>query len=75
MNWNLVGVKFLSPSLPESGTELKLADKVVGHVTSSAYLFRLSAPLALAYIRRVHSAAGTELTSTLGPAEVVGLPV
>lgn len=75
VNWNLVGVKFTSSTLPESGTELKLADKVVGHVTSSAYSFRLSAPLALAYIRRLHSAAGTELTSTLGRAEVVELPV
>ena len=75
VNKKLVGLKFAGDGVPEIGTPLLAGDKQVGSVTSSAWSPRLSAPLALAYIRTPHARAGSQLASPLGPAEVVALPL
>jgi len=75
VNKLLVGVKFVGPAVPEAGAELKAADKPVGKVTSAVFSPRLDAPLALAYVRTQHSEPGARLSSEVGEAEVVALPV
>jgi len=75
VNRLLVGLKFSADQLPASGTTLLAADQPVGHTTSSAWSPRLSAALALAYVRRNHAKKGESLTSAFGTAEVVSLPL
>jgi len=75
VNRLLVGLKFDRPQVPASGTAILVGDQTVGHVTSAAWSPRLSAPLALAYIRRNHAKPGSLLSSAAGPASVVPLPV
>ena len=76
VNKKLAGVRFDAKQIPEATTTLLAADESeVGRVTSAAWSPRLDAPLALAYVRRGHGNPGTRLSSPLGPAEVVELPV
>jgi folate-binding protein YgfZ len=75
VNQTLCGLRFSGPGVPPPGTELSAADKVVAHVTSSAFSPRLNAPLALAYVRRGHAIPGAKLTSSRGEATVVELPL
>jgi tRNA-modifying protein YgfZ len=77
VNKMLCGVRFLAPDqkIPSAGLELLSGDAVVGAVMSACFSPRLSAPLALAYLRRGSTAPGTKLTSACGEAEVVTLPV
>jgi folate-binding protein YgfZ len=75
VNQQLAGVRFAGEALPEIGADLTDAGKTVGHVTSAAFSPKLDAPLALAMVRREHSAAGTHLHSPIGVCEVVALPV
>lgn len=75
VNRTLVGLRFGTPLPPPAGTELTAEGAVVGAVTSSAVSPRLGTALALGYVRRGHNAPGAKLESSLGPAEVVGLPV
>lgn len=75
VNKLLVGVRFAAGDVPPPGGELNVDAAVVGTVTSSTFSPRLECPLALAYVRRGHTAHGTKLTSPLGPAEVVALPL
>ena len=77
VNRFLVGVRFpVAPdAIPPAGIELRSGDKVVGHVASVAWSPKLNQPLALARVRRAHSAAGAKLESAHGPAEVVSLPL
>ncbi len=75
VNRLLVGLKFSGEEPPSSGLELLAGDQQAGHVTSAAWSPHLSAPLALGYVRRVHSKPGTQLSSAMGPAEVVQLPL
>jgi len=75
VNKTLVGVRFSGSDVPQSGTDLLVADQVVGHVTSAAYSPHLAAPLALAYLRRGSNSLGTRLSSAVGEGEVVALPV
>jgi tRNA-modifying protein YgfZ len=75
VNRLLVGVRFEGPSLPAAGEVLRNGDKEVGRVTAAAWSPRLAAPLALAYVRSVHSQPGTRLDSAAGSAEIVRLPV
>ena len=75
VNKTLVGVKFSADEIPAAGLELIAGEKVIGTVTSAAYSPRLAAPLALAYVRRGHNAAGQTLHSSQGEAEVVALPI
>ena len=75
VNRTLCGVRFAGTQVPPAGEELRSGGQVVGEVTSAAWSPRLSAPLALAYLRRGASAPSMKLESRLGEAEVVPLPV
>jgi folate-binding protein YgfZ len=75
VNKTLCGVAFNGEALPTAGLELFAADKVVGQITSACWSPKLGRPLALAYVRRGQQTPGTKLTSSLGEAEVVALPV
>lgn len=67
----LVSLRFADSAVPKPGTELSVGETVVGQVTSSTYSPRDKAALALGYVRRGHNQPGTELTSPVGPAQVV----
>ena len=73
VNRMLVGLLFDGAEIPPPGMELADAGKIVGQVTSATCSFRHDAPLALAYVRREKSAAGTELQSPRGNAKVINL--
>jgi tRNA-modifying protein YgfZ len=75
VNRQLVGVRFAGQEVPTAGMLLAAGGKEVGHVTSAAWSPELNAPLAMALVRRAQAKAGTELTSPLGPATVVSLPL
>jgi folate-binding protein YgfZ len=75
VNKMLAGVRFAGSTVPEAGAELRDGDKTVGQVTSAAYSPRFAAAIALAYVRAPSHAPGTRLTSALGDAEVVALPM
>jgi folate-binding Fe-S cluster repair protein YgfZ len=75
VNWRLRGLHFSATNVPADGTELKFGEKTVGRVTSAVYSPCLKAALAMGYVRRERSAAGTQLDSTIGAARVVDLPV
>jgi folate-binding protein YgfZ len=75
VNRRLVGVRFMGKENPPAGEELSSDGKTVGRVTSAAWSPRLGAPLALAYVRRGHETPGTPLTSRMGQAEVVAIPI
>lgn len=74
VNRLLVGLRF-SGGLPATGDELRGGDQVVGNVTSASYSPRLSAGIALGYVRSAQAKPGTRLESTAGDAEVIALPV
>jgi folate-binding protein YgfZ len=71
VNRKLVSVQFEGPEIPASGTALLAGDKEVGAVTSACWSAKLTAPLALAYVRRESNAAGTELVSAVGRGTVL----
>lgn len=75
VNWHLVGIRCEGTEAPEAGAEIKLGDKEVGSVTSSCFSPRLSAPLAMGYVRREQAEAGTKLKCADGEAEIVQLPL
>lgn len=75
VNRLLAGVKFNAGEIPAPGTELFVAEKPVGKVTSACWSPQLNAPLALALLRRAQAVPGTRLTVASGTAEVVALPV
>lgn len=77
VNKQLAGVRFAADKVPPAGAEFftSESDKPVGRVTSAAWSPKLSAPLALAYLRRESLAVGTRLSSAQGDATVVTLPV
>lgn len=75
VNQKVVGIRFFAEDVPNRGTELTLASKSVGAVTSAAFSLKLRAPLALAMVRREANSVGTRLTSTAGDCEVVALPI
>ena len=74
VNKTLCGVRFAGSEIPPAGTELTADGKPAGEVTSAALSPRLGTPLALAYLRRGSNPPGTQLGSSIGPAEVVTLP-
>jgi tRNA-modifying protein YgfZ len=79
VNRVLVGLRFAGQETPAAGMELQTVDTPqggpAGTITSAAYSPRLGSALALGYVRRGHTQAGTKLTSPAGPAEVVALPL
>jgi tRNA-modifying protein YgfZ len=75
VNQRLVCVRFGGRDVPAVGTVLSHASKPVGRVTSATLSPRLGAPLALAMVRREHTAVGGRLESPLGEVEIVALPL
>jgi folate-binding protein YgfZ len=75
VNRLLAGVKFTGTTVPRPGLSLTVGDKTIGQITSAAWSPKLTAPLALALLRRAQAKPGTPLTSELGEAIVVALPV
>jgi folate-binding protein YgfZ len=75
VNRTLVGLRFASQQVPEAGLELSASGQVVGQVTSAAFSPRFHAAIALAYVRRGSNTPGFKLTSALGDAEIVKLPM
>jgi len=82
VNRVLVGVRFSTTDIPTPGAELKSIDKgdtteaaTIGSATSAVFSPRLNSALALAYLRRGHTSAGTKVTAPVGPGEVVALPL
>jgi folate-binding protein YgfZ len=74
VNQQIVVVKFAS-EIPAVGTALSRNEVVMGRVTSGAWSPLLSAPLALAMVRRESSAVGTVFESAFGQARVIELPL
>ena len=58
VNKTLVGLRFVSPTVPADGSELTAVGQVVGHLTSAAFSPRAGAAVALAYVRRGHNEPG-----------------
>jgi folate-binding protein YgfZ len=75
VNQQLAGVRFAGSNVPEPGGELTHAGKCAGHVTSATFSPQLQVPLALAMLRREHTGTGSLLDSSIGPGEVIPLPV
>ncbi|MGD9645182.1 MAG: folate-binding protein YgfZ [Pirellulales bacterium] len=79
VNRLLCGLRFADADpphseLPVAGTPLTADGQPAGEVTSTARSRRLG-PIGLGYVRREHAAPGSRLESTLGPVEVVPLPI
>jgi folate-binding protein YgfZ len=72
VNKKLVRLRFAGAEVPPPGAELRVDDKVVGQVTSAAFVPRIGASLALGYLRRGYDTPGTKLTSDWGQAVVAG---
>lgn len=78
VNRLLRGVRFEGEEVPQPGDTLTAepgSEQSIGQVTSSVFSPRLSAPLALAYVRSQHAAAGSPLGWKNAAAQVVPLPV
>ncbi len=75
VNKTLCGVRFSGNEIPSPGVELRAGDAAVGTVTSATFSPRLSAPLALVYLRRGFNMPGTKLVAPSGEAEVIALPL
>jgi hypothetical protein len=75
VNRLLVGCSFEPSTIPEIGMELRVEGKSVGRITSAVYSPKIQAPLALALVRREHVKIGTMLSSPVGDAIIVKLPV
>jgi folate-binding protein YgfZ len=61
---------FTGTEVPGAGAPLTVDGKEVGHVTRAAFSPSLSAPIAMAYIRRENASPGTELQWQGGAAKV-----
>ena len=71
VNKRLVAIRFDTADVPPAGTKLRVEDREVGVVTSSTFSPQHGAGLALAYVRYAESKPGSQITSDLGPAEVL----
>ena len=75
VNKLLVGVQFSDSEIPNDGAQL-LADAIpAGTVTSAVFSPRLSAPLALAYVKTKQGELPATLSFSGGAAEIVRLPI
>lgn len=75
VNKLLIGVRFAGAEIPTAGAELTADGQAAGTVTSATYSPRLGAPLALAYVKHGLAKPGAKLSSTVGDAEVVQVPL
>jgi glycine cleavage system T protein len=75
VNWKLVGVFVDAAAAPPTGEKLLFEGKEIGEISSACASPSLSRTIALAYVRREVSEAGTKLALASGPAaEVTPLP-
>jgi len=65
VNRELRGLVVGGGTAPAPGTELFVAEKKVGAVTSSCVSARAGGPIALAFVKRQHFEPGTEVTLTI----------
>lgn len=70
----LVGVKVQGDQVVDSNTEIKVADKVVGRISSCVYSPKLKAVIALAILKRGMHEVGQDLNVGDRKGEVVALP-
>ena len=73
-NRRLAELKFPVDEAAAAETKLIFAGNEVGIVTSSAFSPILGQPIGLGYVRREHSAVGTQLNASGIPAEVIAPP-
>ena len=66
----LVSIIIPGGPVPARGTQITLADRSVGEITSAAGSPKHGAPFALGYVQRDHAAPGTELTVSGSQARV-----
>jgi aminomethyltransferase len=75
VNRRLTELRFTGIEAPASGTKLLSGGNEIGSVTSTAYSPTLGQPIGLGYLRREHSAVGTQLDASGIPAEVIEPPL
>mgnify|MGYP002397933615 CR=1 FL=1 len=61
VNRMLRGLVLEGERVPPQGAEVVVDDAVIGKVTSAAWSFGLSHPIALAFVRRQHAEPGTRV--------------
>jgi len=66
VNRLLTGLRLDGAEIPPPGAEVRMGPDTVGRVTSATWSFGLDAPIALAFIRRQHAAAGTIVSVQAG---------
>jgi folate-binding protein YgfZ len=66
----LVGLRFQSPELPKPKDVIKVGGREIGWVTSAARSPRLGIPIALGYVHRDFTQAGTEVMVSTVSAEL-----
>jgi aminomethyltransferase len=71
VNRRLSRIRLEGAGVPKRGDEIRVAEKVVGHVTSAALSFDGHA-VALGYVRFAHSEPGTEVRVMSGDQELTG---
>lgn len=74
-NRRLTEMRFSSAAAPASGTKLLFGGNEIGNVTSAALSPMVGQPIGLGYLRREHSAVGTQLDASGIPAEVIAPPL
>jgi folate-binding protein YgfZ len=74
-NRRLTELRFIADAAPSSGTKLFSGGNEVGVVTSTAFSPALGQPIGFGYVRREHSAIGTNLDASGIPAEVIAPPL
>ncbi|HTC64020.1 MAG TPA: glycine cleavage T C-terminal barrel domain-containing protein [Candidatus Saccharimonadales bacterium] len=73
-NRRLAELKFPVDEAAAADTKLIFAGNEIGSVTSSGFSPILGQPIGLGYVRREHSAVGTQLNASGIPAEVIAPP-
>jgi glycine cleavage system aminomethyltransferase T len=72
----LVGLTFDAAStVPAAGTVVQSADRDIGRVTSATWSPALARPIALGYVHRDFTEAGTHVTVAGADAVVTTLPI
>src|SRR6266576_439651 len=78
-NRRLTGLQFLDGKAPAAGTKLLIPGdpdgKEAGQVTSAGFSPLVGRRIGLGYVRREHSALGTQLDASGSTAEVISLPL
>jgi folate-binding protein YgfZ len=73
-NRRLAELRFPVDEAATAETKLLFAGNEIGSVTSSAFSPMLGQPIGLGYVRREHSAVGTQLNASGIPTEVIAPP-